>query len=302
MIRQKSSTHLRRSTLPCFTALVLLAGVGLGCNNSSTPRDSSTPRERSDGLKGGVTAATPKIPADESLTSAEYRRMGLPDQDKVWSGDDMLRAQVILAIVARRSYRQLPRYKSTRSGDVFARLTSPQNLDPFKNRKVPLDARISQAQGYFQAVGQVLMLYGVGFLQKDVGDSEAVELMGFQFRVSVVLFELVDEILPTIKNVDPQYRVRMEGLDQIKRGLASVVSSGLQMLTEREAYRGSELVRLVGYMQETFPLIVPRLLPEARTETLLQLEKMQKDPALKDLQPGLGELQSKVKAAVKRVR
>jgi hypothetical protein len=53
-------------------------------------------------------------------------------------------------------------------------------------------------------------------------------------------------------------------------------------------------------MQETFPLIVPQLPPGARTETLLRLEKMQHDPALRDLAPGLAELNAKVKAAVKK--
>jgi hypothetical protein len=54
-------------------------------------------------------------------------------------------------------------------------------------------------------------------------------------------------------------------------------------------------------MQETFPLIVPKLPPGSRTETLLRLEKMQEDPALKDLQPGLGELRTKVKTAMEKV-
>jgi hypothetical protein len=113
-----------------------------------------------------------------------------------------------------------------------------------------------------------------------------------------MMLDLVDEFLPTIKKDDPNYQIRMQGLDQMKRGLASVVAGGLQTLTERESYRDSELVRLAGYMQETFPRIVPSLPPGTRTETLLRLERMQEDPALKNLQPELRGLHSKVKAAV----
>jgi hypothetical protein len=51
-------------------------------------------------------------------------------------------------------------------------------------------------------------------------------------------------------------------------------------------------------MQETFPLIVSRLPLNARAETLSRLEKLQADPAMKDLQPGLRELHLKVKASV----
>lgn len=86
----------------------------------------------------------------------------------------------------------------------------------------------------------------------------------------------------------------------MKRGLASIVAGNLQTLTERDDYRGSELARLVGYMQETFPLIVPRLPSGARNETMIRLEKMQEDPAMKDLQSGVRELQLKVKDALKK--
>jgi hypothetical protein len=145
---------------------------------------------------------------------------------------------------------------------------------------------------------QVLKLYLAGFLKNEVRDSELVEMFGSLLRTTVVMINLADEFLPTIKKDDPKYQVRMQGLAQMKRGLASVVAGGLQTLTERESYRRSQLASLVGDMQETFPRIIPRLPPGARTETLLRLEKMQEDPALKDLQPGLGKLYSKVKASL----
>ena len=59
----------------------------------------------------------------------------------------------------------------------------------------------------------------------------------------------------------------MQGLEKMKFGLAGLVAGGLQTLTERESYRKGELIRLVGYMQESFPLIVPQLPPGARRET-----------------------------------
>ncbi len=210
----------------------------------------------------------------------------------------MVMAEKTLAALGQKGYRQLPRYKSKRSGEMFARLTSPQNLELFKNRSLPLNARFPQALQYYQASNQVSKLYAFGYLKKEVRDSELVELMGALFRTTVVLLELVDEYLPTIKKDDPKYQARMQGLEQMKRGLASIVTGGLQTLRERTHYRRSELVRLVDYMDETFPLLIPRLPAKTRTETLLRLEKMQEDPTLKDLQPGLRQLHLKVKAAV----
>lgn len=264
----------------------------------SNPSAQSSKLADQPGGQNSNAPADPKAPRDESLTSEEYIRLGLAAPDREWSGNDIVEAEKIFASLAHKGYQQLPRYQSERSGEIFARLTSPQNLNLFRNRSLPLDARLPQSLSYLQASNQILKLYLSAFLKKEVRDSELVELIGAQFRATVVVFELVEEFLPTLKKDDPKYQVRMQGLEQMKRGLASVVAGGLQTITERKSYRGSELARLVGYMQETFPLIVSRLPLDARTETLIRLEKLQADSAMKDLQPGLRELHLKVKASV----
>ena len=289
--------RIRYHSFVCPVVLVLLAmGIG-GCSSPSTPTSKSP--KPSAGSKA-TDDPDPKAPNDESFTPEEYIRLGLPGQDREWSGDDMVKAEKVLASLTQKGYRNLPRYKSERSGEVFARLTSAQNLEQFRNGSLPLEARFPQFFNYLQASNQILSLYVSAFLKKEARDSELVELVGAEFRSTVVMLELIDEFLPTIKKDDPSYQVRMQGLEQTKRGLASAVAGGLQMLTERENYRGSELARLVGYMQETLPLIVPRLPPGSRTETMYRLEKMQEDPAMKDLQPSLQNLYLKVKAALEK--
>ena len=278
----------------CGLLILISLAVLVGGNPSAK---CYRPADQQGGQKSNA-PADPKAPRDESLTSEEYIRLGLAAPSREWSGNDLAEAEKVLASLTQKGYRQLPRYQSERSGEVFARLTSPQNLDLFRNRSLPLDARLPQSLSYLQAGNQIFKLYLSAFLKKEARDSELVELMGAQFRATVVVLELVDEFLPTIKKDDPKYEVRMQGLEQMKRGLASIVAGGLQTITERESYRSSELARLVGYMQETFPLIVPRLPSDAGAETLIRLEKMQADSAMKDLQPVLRELHLKVKASV----
>lgn len=278
-----------------YGLLILITLAVFGGGNPSA--QSSKPANQPGGQKSNA-PADPNAPRDESLTSEEYIRLGLAAPDREWSGNDIVEAEKVFASLAQKGYRQLPRYQSKRSGEIFARLTSPQNLDLFRNRSLPLDARLPQSLSYLQASNQIFKLYLSAFLKKEVRDSELVELLGTQFRATAVVLELVDEFLPTIKKDDPKYEVRMQGLEQMKRGLAGVVAGGLQTITERESYRGSELARLVGFMQETFPLIVSRLPLNVGAETLSRLEKLQAEPAMKDLQPGLRELHLKVKASV----
>jgi hypothetical protein len=283
---------IRQRFFVCHVALAVLALGSWGCGNPATqPSQAPDPPV-------GPNAPDAQAPTDESFTPEEYIRLGLPAHDRSWSGDDMVRAQKVLAALAQKGYRHLPRYKSERSGEVFARLTSPQNLDLLRDRSLPLDARMPQAGNYLQASNQLYKLYLSAFLKNDVRDSELVEWLGAMLRATAVMFEMADEFLPTLKKDDPTYPVRMGGLERMKRGLATLVAAGFQTLTERQGYRDSELARLVGYMQETFPLIVPRLPPGARAETMMRLEEMQEAPALKDLRPGLRELHLKVKGAL----
>lgn len=298
MEQVKTTEWIRQTFFACLSTFFIVLTFGVwGCGNPSTP-PSKTANQQVGQLSNAP--AELKAPNDESLTSEEYLRLEMPAQDREWSGDDMVKAEKILASLVQKGYRQLPRYKSERSGEMFARLTSPQNLALFKNRTLPLEARFPQFLNFYQANNRVFKLYLAGFLKKDVGGSELVELMGAEFRFSVILLELVDEFLPTIKKDDPGYEYRMQGINQMKQGLASVVLGGFKTLTEMENYKKSELLRLVIYMQETFPMLIPRLLPGARTETLLRLEKMHVDRTLNDLQPGLGVLFIKVKNSIEK--
>jgi len=181
---------------------------------------------------------------------------------------------------------------------VFARLTAAQNLEFYRNRSLPLEARFPQAITYFESTNQVLKLYLAAYFKKATGGAELVELLGAELRGAVVMLDLVDEFLPTVRKDDPSYEVRMAGLEKVKQGLATMVAGGLQTLTERDSYRTAERVRLIDYMNETLPAILPRLPAGARVETLVRLESMAKDDGLKDLQPALGELSAAARSWV----
>ena len=269
----------------CFTFITVSSLVLGGCSR----KPASIPR---------VTPAATVAIADESLTSDEYIRHGLPAPDREWSGNDMQQAEKVLTVLVQAGNRNLPRFQSERSGEVFSRLTSARNLGMLRDRSLPLGIRFPQGLAYFQSGNQIFKLYVAARLTNEVSDSELVEFAGAILRVTVVMLDLVDEFLPTIKKEDPTYQVRMDGVKTMKLGLAGIVAGGLQTLTDIERDRDSELLRLVDYMQETFPLIVPRLPPGSRTETMLRLEKMQQDPALQNIHPALKVLQGKVQDAL----
>lgn len=273
--------------------LLVLCATNDGCSKAPV----ATQQSPSPSDKKATTSQTvgTTIPDDLSLTADDYIRLGLPAHDRTWSGNDMGRAAMVLESLAEKDPRQLPRYHSRQSGEVFARMTAAQNLELLRNRSLPVEARLPEALDLVDASNRVMKLYLATFVRKVTGDSEMVELMGAQLRSTVVILELVDEFLPTLDKNDPSYQVRMSGLKQMRQGLATVVAGCLQTLTEKGAYRNSELVRLLDYMQETFPAVVPQLPPGSRMEIMVRLETMAKDPTLKEFAHTLQELYEKVR-------
>ncbi len=247
-----------------------------------------------------ATAAVSPLAKDESLSSDEYILLGMPSYDREWSATDMGKVgKILVSLVEQKGFGKLPRYQSERSGPYFARLTSPQNLSIFVDRSQPLDVRLVHNLEFMKSTAEIGGIYIYGFSKKAVRDTEVVEILGFQMRLVSTTLLLVDEFLPSLKKDDPTYPVRIEGLAKMKQGLGSLVTGSLQTVSERNSYRTSELVRLIGYMQETFPKIVVSLAPGTRTEVIVQLDQLQKDPAMQDLQPGLGELHARVNASLK---
>ncbi len=287
MTRVENSLNGRTCAPPILSLFIFLGCVAGGCGQPTTPEVQPAPPANSDW------PAPAEWSVDESLTSEEYLRLGMPAADRDWSSIDMGQAKVVLAKLPGGNA-NLPRYQSPRSGAFFARITSAQNLELFQNRTLPLDARMPLALDYGDASNHVFKVYVAAFLKKAVRDSEMVELLGAQLRMAVVNVELMDELLPKLDQDDPTYQVRMQGFEQAKRGIASVVMGALQTFDERQSFRQSELKRLADYLRDTFPTLVPLLPQGARTETITRLKKMQDDPSRGDYRPALQELLSKL--------
>ncbi len=160
-----------------------------------------------------------------------------------------------------------------KSGKTFARLAAPADASFFRKRSLSLGVRLPEALERFQASAALFELYLSAFAGKQVAGAELVELTGALLRNCVVLLEVVDELVPTISKDDPSYQERMAGLDQMRSGLAEVLSGAITSLTEEQYSVGARL-RLVAYCRETFPSIVPRLTAPSRAEARQRLDAL----------------------------
>jgi len=268
--------------------LLVLAAATSGCGSPTPSARRPAPREDAP-------------PPDYSLTAAEYRKLGLPVPARPWSAADMSQAAVVLDTLARRHPEQLPRYQSDVSGKVFARLTSADQLKTFRDRSVPIAKRLTQALDCEAAIKQVAESYMAAARARAVGDPELVEMLGTLLRLAVVISVLADEFRPTLNPKDPAYAEGADQLAQIRDELAATVAGSVLAL-EKSRLRPADLSRLVGHIQDTFPVLVPRLLPKARADTLKRLEALTRVPLLKGLQVNVRRLHEKLKQAAAKDR
>ena len=247
--------------------LLLLAAcllLTLGCPDPAPQHETPTP-------DAAPSPQPSPPPPDASLPLESYLEAGVPAPDRSWSGADTARAASALTKLAQANPRQLPRYESPRSGALFSRLVAADNLDLYRNTSLAIEQRLGQGIECLQATNELLKTYAASFNGGGVGGAELIELMGMQLRVLSVMFDMVDEFLPTLDREAADYSVRMRGLARMKNGFAQMVSGCLMTLTEREVYSAAELKRFARYLREILPGLSSKLSAAGRQETLVRL-------------------------------
>jgi hypothetical protein len=228
---------------------------------------------------GAVIAAiaAPIPAADRSLAPSEYIARGMPAHDRNWTGDDYERAAAVLKELAAADPATLPRRASSRSGLLFARMTSTRNLELMHTPELDVRQQLGVAVPLFQALNQVLAVYASASREDAVLDAELVDLLDLTLRATLELVGIADAFFASLPRDDPNSKARLDGRDQMKAGMASIVDGGLTTLTEHGMYRNSELERLARGLQEVLPRLLPSLPPGARQEIPVRLERMISD-------------------------
>ncbi|MCC7423853.1 MAG: hypothetical protein IT428_26610 [Planctomycetaceae bacterium] len=277
---------------------LLLTSAGCGV-------DTAGPGKAPGAVAGGPPAvAGPKTypvpPPDTSLSIDEYLKAGMPAPDREWHSVDMETADRILTSLTTTDYAALPRFQSSRSGAMFDRITSRDNLVLFKTDALPNELRVPTFLAYYKSHNEIYKRYLSGYIQKKVTVNELIELSGSTLRGSALLAELVNQFSPPLDKNDPNFATRSQGLTQAKRGLAITVGGALTMVSDTQNSPPSDRKRLLAALDETFPVILPELLEASQTEIVTRLRTMSQSPDLQELQPELGALAEKAKALTER--
>jgi hypothetical protein len=229
---------------------------------------------------------------DRSLGLEQYVELGVPSAEGSWDGEDYVLAAQALAAIAQKNPAELPRYRSTRSGPLFARLTAFENVDAIEKLEVAPLARVQLAGSVMEPVSQILMLY-IGANESGSFATEMIELQSFITHAAAEMMEAIDRVpVSGIRN-----REAFEsGMAQIRTGVGSVVLGALTTLSERKVYSDEDRLRFLGTLKQDLPRLVPQLASTAQKEVPARLETLLADEPSPEVKRELEALRSALAA------
>lgn len=213
---------------------------------------------------------------DYSLEKEKYVSLGMPDHTKKWNSDDYGEANITLGTLRNEAPLSFPRKYSKKSGEVFSRLVSEENISFVYDTTIPLKIRAYMIQHYPGITGEFEYLYSYEKEGKSVYGEELIEIIKFNLSIHNKMLELSgiidksdDESLSGFKDgkmIVRNYYVNFissmhdkiskpgiksaRGIDELIRAiLESVNTNALWMTTQDKAKMGLTLSKLGGMTQ-----------------------------------------------------
>lgn len=176
-----------------------------------------------------------KNSGDESLSTEEYLARGLPPIDSAWGVDEYGQCKEVLESVTHEEFKSLPQLQSSKSGEVFKRMTSPDNIEK-------LYAKRGTGREFLNSYQEIILVYlGEGETESEpYYHKELVELLILLTKYSDYGFLHVKK---TIANemVTPEAKSLIgQMIDGYKREIVNL----LTLQTEVLKFTESDLLKL----------------------------------------------------------
>jgi hypothetical protein len=175
------------------------------------------------------------------MTVREYKILGMPDIDTLWSTKYLYKAYSTLARIRSRNFFSLPRNKSRKSGAVFSQIINRDNLYFLYDSTMTLREKAFQIQSLSGFLNDMTRIYGDELRVKQYYSEELVDLYTFNLYVRKKMFELASEI---DKSDKPEDIGMKPGRGVVVTGYVMLVGSIVNEQEKTESYSTAELKRL----------------------------------------------------------
>jgi hypothetical protein len=124
----------------------------------------------------------------------EYQELGMPDYSSVWSFQDYSTAFAVLLKVKSEKPFALPIKDSQRSGVLFYRMISLENLSFLQDESLPLHEKANRIKGFLKIYDELIDIYTNIRMRKQYYNPELVEIWIFGLSVTQKMLDLANEI------------------------------------------------------------------------------------------------------------
>lgn len=171
----------------------------------------------------------------------ELHKMGIPDCNKIWSGKEYGKAYSVLMNVKNNQPYKLPRKGSKKSGEVFDRLISRENMSFIKNDSIPLHIRAEVILRFLGTYDNIVDIYSNILMKKQYYTPELVETYLFGLDIMQEMLTLGEKIN---QSTDPDDVAFQEGFPAIQNYYISMLKKDLKIQLNSTEYSPKELETL----------------------------------------------------------
>jgi hypothetical protein len=221
---------------------------------------------------------------DESLTAAEYEKLGMPSIEKAWTANDLQKAAAVIKNL-KKTPEKLPRYQSKTSGAVFQKFIDLKETEAIvQSAKTDVEQMMKHME-LMMPVKEIMAVYGsaawptrsLTVEQIELGEPLLFHMMKAQKKATA--------FLATFDPNDETYPVRKQGLEKVQVNLGTMVASTIIILTDHTSVRPETRLRHSSIMRTYVPDILNGLNAKMRTDyrnRLLKFAATEKDSKVKE--------------------
>ena len=131
---------------------------------------------------------------DHSLTLLEYQDLGMPDYNSVWSMEDYSNAFFVLNTLKYGNLKALPVRDSEKSGVLFSRMISIDNLSFLQDEALPLWAKADMIKWFVNTLMELKVVYTTVGTERQYYVRELMDIDIFRVSVAHLMLELGQKI------------------------------------------------------------------------------------------------------------
>jgi len=133
-------------------------------------------------------------PEDKSLSQEEYLNLGIPDPYKIWRSNDFALAHAVLENIKSTKPYNLPLKGSRKSGVVFDRMVSLENMDFLQDKSLHLVDKLRLSERFLRNCEDWIRLYTLDSQGKQYYHRELTISHLFGLKITEIMLDLNNQI------------------------------------------------------------------------------------------------------------